>query len=214
MSSRSASRGRNGRFAVSPSQNRGIDQQDVLARPRSRRNTSAHQGGSWLSSVFPIWGRQTRGQTDLDKTIRRVYSQALAFSWIIGVLHTIARLILWVVAFFLFKNLVQGDIISQLAQVLGSCYTATEGSCSSKVSAKFFNMNQAFAWVSVRLDTMDLASTYSQNRLFNVEFYVYLDNPITLLTTTVGMAVACWFLGRLHNFLTDVIDTTTAADPP
>jgi len=145
----------------------------------------------------------------MNRTVNRVHSQALVFSWILAVLHTITKVILWIITFFLFKNMIQGDGISLLIQALGSCYSDKESSCYEKFSVTFGKAAQPFAWVQVKVDTIDVGA----KRIFDLGFYVYLNNPITLLVATVTTAIVCWLLGYVYDFLTDVTDITTVADP-
>lgn len=145
----------------------------------------------------------------MDRTVNRVHSLALVFSWILAVLHTITKVILWIISFFLFKNMIQGDGISLLVQSLGSCYSDKEGSCYEKFMATFGKAAQPYAWVVVKVDTIDVGA----KRILDLGFYVYLNNPVSLLVGTVATAIVCWLLGYVYDFLTDVADITTVPDP-
>lgn len=212
--SRSRGRERAGQFKSSFEKNEVVEL-GGFTTPKARKVLPKEEGSpkegreSW-------WGvlsmdSQTNDQNDMDKSISRIYSQALICSRITSTLLFITKCLLFVIAFLFIKSTIQGDN-TVLLKTLGSCFEDNESSCYSKVGDTFFPINEIAMqrWMTCRLSDTNIAGS---RNIFEISFPLIIDNPVVIPMAAIATAIAYGLLGHLHGFLIAVAATSNRADP-
>jgi hypothetical protein len=201
------SRSRGGRYGVSPNKQK-VAEQEYLAKPHmdtSKERTTHLREKSSLDSVVV-----TEDRKDGSETISRVHSHALVCSWITSALQTTTKFILLVVALFLFKSMIQADLMLPV-KTLASCFAEKETSCYSKFENTFFPDAARLAvrhWVSFQISDSNFLSA---RPIYKIEFPLLFDNSIVWLIAAIAIAIVYWLLGYIYRLLIDVVYTANAA---
>ncbi len=213
MSARSRSRG--GKFSKPSNENTKADQKNYFAKPLPRIDTTIQitppfQEQHQSNGALRISKMQRKDPKDIEKAARRVYSYALACSWVISTLMMITKGIFFILSVLLSRSATQDDGVMLIITTMGRCIRDDdEGTCLSKFREGFFSSRKTAEkyWLSCYFSESNGKGLIPISQL---QFPLFSDNPILLIISLVFTMIVYWILCSVYDLL---IDITTIAAP-